>query len=218
MSTPTPPQPDFPPPLPPEPPKPTKNRTNAIIIGSAAAVIAAIVTTGIVVVNSRDDASDSPTAAESSTPADDTVTAAAEPEPTPEDTGPEVWSLTDGVSWDGGVEVKLTGWARGVTGPYAAPQNKPYAKFTVKIRNEGDVPVDLSSGYLTCLYGEDGVESGQVFDSERGMDGLPQVHLRPGKSVSATTGCELPKGEKYLQVELSPTGESETAIFAGNVK
>ncbi|MGW7498605.1 DUF4352 domain-containing protein [Streptomyces luteogriseus] len=216
MDTPT--QPDFPPPLPPEPPKPAKSLTNAVIIGSAAAVIAAIVATGIVVVNSRDDDSNSPATAGSSTPADDTITAAAEPVPTPEDTGPEVWSLTDGVSWDGGVEVELTGWTRGVTGPYAAPQSTPFVKFTVKIRNKGDQTVDVSSGYLTCLYGDDGQESAQVFDSERGLDGLPQVHLRPGKSVSAKTGCELPKGEEYLQVELSPTAESETAIFAGNVK
>lgn len=58
MSTPTPPQPDFPPPLPPEPPKPSKparNRTHAIIIGSAAAAIAAIVITGVAVANSDGD-------------------------------------------------------------------------------------------------------------------------------------------------------------------
>lgn len=219
MSTPTPPQPDFPPPAPPEPPAPPKRlrRTEWIIIGSAVAVIAAIVTTGVVVANSDED--DSPTvSAESSAPEDDTITAAEEPSPTPSDTGPDVASLTDGMRWDDGLEVELSGWTRGVTGPYAAPENKPFVKFTVKITNDGDQTVDLSTGYMTCLYGNDGRQSALVFDHERGMDGLPRVHLRPGKSVSAPTGCELPKDEKYLQVEFSPTAESETAIFAGNVK
>ncbi|MET9757680.1 hypothetical protein ABZ016_01265 [Streptomyces sp. NPDC006372] len=89
MSTPMPPQPDFPPPLPTEPPKPSKSRTNAIIIGSAAAAIAAIVTTGIVVVQSNDGDSKPATAAESTTPGEDMVTAATE-EPEPEPTYSEI--------------------------------------------------------------------------------------------------------------------------------
>ncbi|MGW5609793.1 hypothetical protein ACWEWI_27650 [Streptomyces sp. NPDC003753] len=61
-----------------------KNRTNAIIIGSAAAVIAAIVATGAVVVQSRDDGSGPAAAVKSSAPGQDAVTAAAQkPDPTP---------------------------------------------------------------------------------------------------------------------------------------
>ncbi|MFE6408167.1 DUF4352 domain-containing protein [Streptomyces sp. NPDC057837] len=217
MDTPTPPQPDFPPPLPPTPPEPKKNRTNAIIIGSAAAVIAAIVATGVVVANSRDDSSDT-AAAESSAPVDDTITAAEEPSPTPEETGPEIVALSDGVRWDGGMEVTLDDFTRGVSSEWAAPENTPYVKFTVRFKNGGDTTTDLSGSYVTCLYGDDGAEGEQIFDSEKSIDGLPEVHLRPGKSVSAKIGCELPKAEKYLQVELVPDIESETAIFAGNVK
>lgn len=213
MSHDTPPMPTVPPP----PPEPKRSRTNLVIIGSALAVIAAIITTGVVVANTRDEQPEA-SATESSQPADDTVIASEEPTPTPTDTGPAVGSLTDGVRWDGGIEAELSGWTRGVTGPYAAPADTPYVKFTVKFTNGGDQTVDLSGAYLTCLYGSDGRQSAQVFDSERGLEGLPLVHLRPGKSVSAVTGCELPEGEKYLQVELAATHETETAIFAGNVK
>ncbi|MFE6941038.1 DUF4352 domain-containing protein [Streptomyces chartreusis] len=211
-----PPMPDFPPP----PPTPKRPR-NWVVISSAAAVIATVIGTGVFVVNSRDDKdsnASSTTAAETSTPTDDTITPAMEPEPTPENTEPEVMSLTDGVQWDGGIEVELTGWTRGVTGPYAAPESTPFVKFKVTIRNTGTDTVDLSGAWMTCIYGTNGTQSEQVFDSDGGLDGLPQVHLRPGKSVSAPTGCELPKDEEYLQVEMVPMSESEVAIFAGNVK
>jgi len=78
--------PDFPPP----PPAPKKPR-NWVIIGSAGAVIAAVIGTGVFVVNSRDDNDNSgTTAAESSTPTEDTVTAVAEEEPGPSPTFEEV--------------------------------------------------------------------------------------------------------------------------------
>ena len=75
----TPAQPGFPP-LPSEPPEPTKNRTNAIILGSAAAIIAAVVATGVIVVQSNNDDSPPPATAATNALAD---TAAAEPEPEP---------------------------------------------------------------------------------------------------------------------------------------
>ncbi|WP_033307354.1 hypothetical protein RFN58_06920 [Streptomyces iakyrus] len=216
MSTPTPPQPDFPPPLPPEPPKPAKSRTNAIIIGAAAAVIAAIVATGIVVANSRDDGSP---AAEASAPADPTVTAAAdEPEPEPSDTEPEIMGLTDGVAYEDGVEVTLSGYKRGVSSEYASPESTPYVSFTVKIDNKSDKVADIATGYISCYYGDDSKEGEQVFDSDRGLEGVPSMRLRPGRTATAKVGCEMPKDEVYLQIELTPTMDSETAIFAGSVK
>lgn len=216
MSTPTPPQPDFPPPLPPEPPKPAKSRTNAIIIGSAAAVIAAIVTTGIVVVNSRDDSG--PTAA-SSTPADSTVTAAAEePEPEPSESEPEVMGLTDGVAYEDGVEVTLSGYKRGTSTEYAAPASTEYVAFTVTIDNKSEEAVDVGTGFVLCYYGDASSQSEQVFDPDRNLEGLPTMSLRPGRKATATVACEMPKKESYLQVELSPSMESQTAIFAGEVK
>jgi hypothetical protein len=40
----------------------------------------------------------------------------------------------------------------------------------------------------------------------------------PGRTMKAKVACKVPKGEEYLQVEMAPSFESETAIFAGNVK
>lgn len=217
MSTTPPPPNDFPP-LPAEPPKPRGSRTNTVIIVSAVAVIAAVVATGVIVVNSRDDKTDTSSASTSSTPTDDTITAAAEPEPTPEDTEPEVMGLTDGVSYEDGVEVALSGYKRGTTSEWAAPGNTPYVSFTVKIDNKSAATVDVGTGYFMCFYGEESQEAEQVFDSERGLEGMPSMKLRPGRVAKATVACEMPKGEAYLQVELAPSMDAEVAVFAGNVK
>ncbi|MFE9098924.1 hypothetical protein [Streptomyces sp. NPDC007264] len=209
-----PPMPDFPPP---PPPATKRNRTNVIIIGSAAAVIATIIATGVVVANSRDDnSSDTTTAAETSTPSDDTITAAAEPEPTPEDTEPEVMGLTDGVTYEDGVEVDLSGYKRGVSSAYAAPESTPYISFKVKIVNGSESVVDIGTGYVMCYYGDESREAEQIFDE--GLDGLPSMQLRPGRTATTRVACEMPKSEEYLQIELAPSMEAETAIFAGNVK
>ncbi|MFF4252273.1 hypothetical protein ACFY1L_13790 [Streptomyces sp. NPDC001663] len=206
-----------PPPMPAyDPPSaPKKSRTNAIIIGSATAVIAAIIGTGIVVVQARDD--DKPQAtAEISAPADDTVTAAVEEEATPEDTEPAVMGLTDGVSYEDGVELSLSDYKRGTSSAWAAPENTPYVAFTVKIDNKSESVVDIGTGYVMCYYGDDSQESEQIFDD--GLDGLPSMKLRPGRTAKAKVACEMPKSEEYLQVEVSPSMDDETAIFAGNVK
>lgn len=206
-----PPMPGFSPPAPPK-----RSRSNAIIIGSAVAVIVAIVGTGVVVVQSRDNGK--PKAAESSTPADDTVTAAEEPEPTPEDTEPEIMALTDGVSYEDGVELSLSKFTRGTSSAYGSPENAPYVSFMLKIKNGSTSTLDLASSYFLCSYGDSAKEGEEIFDSDRGLEGVPPTHLRPGRSASAKVACQMPRGEEYLQVEVSPSMESEVAIFAGNVK
>lgn len=212
----TPPPPAYPPTGP--QPTPRKSRTNAIIIGSAVAVIAAIIATGVVVANSRDGGS-STASTESSEPADDTITAATdEPEPTPEATEPEIMGLTDGVAYEDGVEVTLSGYKRGVSSEWAAPSSTPYVSFTVKIDNKSDKVADIATGYIMCYYGDQSKEGEQVFDSDRGLEGVPSMQLRPGRTATAKFGCAMPKGEEYLQIEMAPTMDSEQAIFAGNVK
>lgn len=213
MSNTTPPPPAFPPPAPP----PKRNRTNAIIIGSAVAAIAAIVTTGLVIVNARDDDAPASSTA-SSSPTDETITAAEEPEPTPENTEPEVMGLTDGVAYEDGVEVTLSGYKRGTSSAWAAPENTAYVSFTVKIVNKSKSTVDLGTGFVMCYYGDESTQAEQIFDSERGLEGTPSMRLRAGRTASAKVACEMPKGEEYLQIELAPSMESAVAIFAGNVK
>lgn len=203
---------------PPQPEPPKKNRTIPVIIGSAVAAIAAIITTGVIVANSRDDTSDTTTAADTAASADDTITAAEEPEPTPEDTEPEVMGLTDGVTYEDGVEVELSGYTRGTSSAYASPENTPYVTFTVKIVNGSESMVDIGTGYVLCFHGDESREAEQIFDPERGLEGVPPMRLRPGRTASAKVACEMPKGEEYLQVELAPSVEAEVAVFAGNVK
>lgn len=147
---------------------------------------------------------------------DDTVTAATEdPEEDTEEDGDKAVGLTQAVTYDDGVEVSLTGFTRGVSSEFAAPENTPYIKFTIKVDNRSKATMDLNEMYLSCLYGDDAKEGEQIFDE--GLD-MPTTHLRPGRSISVTTACELPKGEEYAQIELIPTVDSETAIFAGEVK
>lgn len=208
-----PPMPDFPPP----PPAPKKPR-NWVVIGTGIAVIAAVIGTGVFVVNSRDDSADTGSASASSTPTDETVTAAVEEEPTPQDTQPEIMALTDAVEYVDGFEMSLSDYKRGTSSEYSSPENTPYASFTVKVTNGSDAVVDLNSGYISCFYGEESREGELIFSSDPELGGLPSMQLRPGRSASARVACQLPKGEEYLQIELAPYSDAEPAIFAGNVK
>ncbi|MFJ4790985.1 hypothetical protein [Streptomyces sp. NPDC088794] len=215
MTNPTPPpMPTFPPP----PPEPKKSRTNLVIIGAAAAVIVAVIGTGVVVVQSRDDGG-KPAAASSSsdTPDEDVVTAAAEePDPEPADTGPQIFGLNDTAEYETGVEVTLSNFSRGVSSAYAAPENTPYVKFTVKVKNGSETTIDTSLLTVSCSYGEDGQSSESIFDE--GLDGGPDTKLLAGRSINVPWGCEMPKGASEIQIEVSPDMDSEAAIFTGKVK
>gem|GEM_PF-3752632 len=205
--------PNFPPP----PQAPKKSRTNLVIITSAAAVIAAIVGTGIVVVQSRDDGSKPAAAATTSTPDEDVVTAAAEdPDPEPTDTGPQVFGLTDTAEYDSGVEVTLSDFSRHVSSQYASPENTPYVKFTVKVKNGSTSTIDTTMFTVSCSYGEDGQSSESIFDD--GLDGGPNTKLLAGRSINVPWGCEMPKGASEIQIEVTADMESEAAIFTGKVK
>ncbi|WP_052808586.1 hypothetical protein [Streptomyces cyaneogriseus] len=185
-----------------------------MVVGVAVAAFA--LGGGTVYLIQGDDSDSKPSAV--GTPADDTVTAGAEPEPEPSDTEPDVNGLTDAVKYDDGVEVRLSGYTRGVTSAYASVENAPYVAFTVKIENGSKSMVDIGTGYVTCYAGEESRQAEQVFDSEHGLEGMPSMKLRPGRTATAEVACEMPKNEQYLQVELAPSGEAEVAVLAGNVK
>lgn len=215
---PTPPMPQFPPAEPPA----KKSHTQAFIISGAVVAIAAIVTAGVVVSNSRDDDGKSGSAAasesESGTGSDNSITAEEEPEPTPTSTEPEIYKLVDSITYENGVELSLSDYKRGVSSAYGAPENTAYISFTMTVVNGSDSTLDLASSYYLCQYGDESQEGEEVFDSERGLDGTPSTHLRPGRTAKAKVACEFPKNEEYLQVEVGPSLDMETAIFAGNVK
>lgn len=224
MSNTMPPPPPVFPPQPPPPPR--KGASNAVIIGSAAAVIAAVVVTGIVVVNSRDDDKKPETTSSAEPAAGDDVVAdeeeQVEEEPAEESEGAgsdaEVAGLDDTVTYDSDVEVKLSKFARGTSSSYGSPENTPYVRFGVRVKNNGKATVDTSAFTASCSYGKDGKPSESIFDTERGLNGGPDTKLLAGRSITVTWACELPKAEKTIQIEVSPDMESESAIFTGDVR
>ncbi|MDX3639325.1 hypothetical protein [Streptomyces sp. MB09-02B] len=236
-----PPMPGFGPPMPPQPPKPPSgNRTNLIIVGCAVAVVASVIGTGIVVANDGDgSASPAPTVTVTKT-----VTAE-DADTTGDDSGDEsgddsvgdggegvedssedasdtatdddgVFALDDEVIYDSDVEVALSGFKRGVSSDYAAPENTPYVKFNIKITNGSDATVDANEMTVNCAYGEQGKEGEAIYDD--GLNGLPDTRILAGRSLTVPWACELPKSETFLQVEVSPDFDSEEAIFTGDVK
>ncbi|MCW1097975.1 hypothetical protein OJ963_29430 [Streptomyces sp. RS2] len=87
-----------------------------------------------------------------------------------------------------------------------------------KVKNSGTKTLDTTLLTVNCSYGKDGRSSESVFDSDTGLDGTPQTKLLAGRSISVPWGCELPKGEKLIQIEVAPDFDSETAIFTGPVR
>ncbi|MBW5420285.1 hypothetical protein GKQ77_01700 [Streptomyces sp. BG9H] len=211
-----------PPPAFPPPPPAKKRNTNAVIIGSAAAVIAAVVATGIVVVNSRDDGRPDTTSAQESATTDDVTTTDEDGEPAedpaPEDTGSDTLGLTDTVAYDNDVEVSLAKFSRGTSSVTAAPENTPYLKFEVRVKNGSKSTVDTTALSVNCAYGEEGKEGDLVIDTERGLNGGPSTRLLAGRSLTVEWACAIPKSERSVQIEVSPDFETETAIFTGEVK
>jgi hypothetical protein len=212
---------DFGPPTMPAypPPPPKKAKTNTVIIAAAAAVVAAAVSAAITAgATSGSDTKAAPTVTVTETAAADDAEPAAEEdtEPAAEDTDDGVYSLDDTVIYETDVEVSLSKFSRATSSEYASPENTPYVRFTAKIKNGGDEKLDTTLLSINCSYGQDGQSSEAIFDS--GLDGGPDTSLLPGRSINVPWGCELPKGEKLIQVEVAPDYDSETAIFTGNVK
>ncbi|MEI5097940.1 hypothetical protein RB200_03865 [Streptomyces sp. PmtG] len=132
--------------------------------------------------------------------------------------GDGTWKLTETAVYDHGVEVSLSRFARGVSSAYAAPENTPYVAFTLKLKNGTGKVVDVGELSILCQYGTAARDGEEIFDSERGLDGPPRTHLRPGRAITARMACELPKSQTYVQIEVTPDYATEAAVFGGNVK
>ncbi|MFD7709314.1 hypothetical protein [Streptomyces sp. NPDC059786] len=219
-----PPMPGYGPPLP--PPQPPKRSNNTVIIAVASAVVAAAVASAVTAgVTSDDDAKAAPTvtvtetAAEGGTASDGDTTAADEETDSGEEADDDgVFALDETVTYENDVEVDLSGLKRTTSGAYASPENTPYVAFTVKVKNGGSKTLDATMLTVNCSYGEDGKSSESIFDSEAGLNGGPDTKLLAGRSINVPWGCELPKNEKTIQIEISPDFDSEAAIYTGTVK
>ncbi|AIJ12156.1 MULTISPECIES: hypothetical protein [Streptomyces] len=218
-----PPMPSYGPSPVPPPPPPRKNRT--LLVAVAAAVVAAVVSAAVTAgVTGDDEAGPAPTVTVTETASvggGDTPAAeeesAEEAPAASEDTDDGVHALDETVTYESDVEVSLSGFERTVSSEYAMPEKTPYARFTVKVRNSGTKTLDTTLLTVNCSYGKDGRSSESVFDSDTGLDGTPQTKLLAGRSINVPWGCELPKGEKLIQIEVAPDFDSETAIFTGPV-
>lgn len=220
--------PAVPPPVP--PPAPPK-KTNTVVVATAAAaigaVVAAVITAGVT--GGDKAAGPTPTVTVTKTAGGNDSAAAADEEavPSPDETdgtdgtdGTDdgVYALTDTVTYESDVEVSLSGFKRSVSGAYADPENTSYVGFTVKIKNGGSKTLDATMLTVNCSYGKDGHSSDEVFDSDAGLNGGPDTKLLAGRSINAPWGCELPKNQKLIQIEVAPDFDSEAAIFTGSVK
>ncbi|MBP8532379.1 hypothetical protein, partial [Streptomyces sp. MK37H] len=137
-----------------------------------------------------------------------------EPDDSPDD-GMIALALDDTASYEDGVNISLGGFKRGTSGPYAAPENTPFIRFSITFENKGDKAADLSGVYLTCQ--RESSPSEEIFDSEHGLDGIPATRLLPGRTNTVPVACSLPADEDYLQVEIAP-GLADVAVFSGHVK
>ncbi|MEU3524635.1 hypothetical protein AB0E62_12300 [Streptomyces sp. NPDC038707] len=229
-----PPMPGYGPPVPPPPVPPRKSRTALIAVAAAvvAAAVSALVTAGV---SGDAEAKPAPTVTVTETAAagaddtqadDDDGAAAADDEENADGAESEdgageedgVYALDDTAVYEPATEVSLSGLKRAVTGEYAEPEHTPYLQFTVKVNNGGKKALDVTQLTVNCSYGKDGKSSDSVFDSDAGLDGGPETKLLPGRSLNVPWGCELPKGEKLIQIEVSPDFDSDAAIFTGTVK
>ncbi|MFI8536418.1 hypothetical protein ACIGMX_40080 [Streptomyces aquilus] len=219
-----PPGPGYYPPQPPQAPQPPK-KTTTVLIAAGAAVVAAVlaaVVTASVTGDGKAEAAPTVTVTKTApaegddTAADDSATDAADSDAPAEDSGDDSYGLDDTIAYDNDVEISLTKITRAVSSEYASPEKTPYAEFTIKIVNKSDKKIDASMMTVNCAYGDEGKEGESIYDD--GLDGLPDTSILAGRSLSVPWGCELPKGESFLQIEVAPDYESETAIFTGKVK
>ncbi|MFD5001898.1 hypothetical protein ACFWMV_03215 [Streptomyces mutabilis] len=189
-----------------------------MIAFAAAVAAAAVAATLTATVTGDDEAKPAPTVTVTETTVADGADSAADTgaDPAPEDDGGDAHGFADTVTYENDVEVNLTGFGRGTSSEYASPEKMPYAEFTIKIVNRSDTTVDASQLTVNCAYGEEGREGEAIYDD--GFDGLPDTRILAGRSLSVPWACELPKDERFLQVEVAPDWDSETAIFTGNVK
>ncbi|MFD9001152.1 hypothetical protein ACFV0T_09320 [Streptomyces sp. NPDC059582] len=227
--TPPPPPPLLPPPPPPPgytppfgfpPPQPPKKPRTALI-ATAAAVAAAVVATALTAIvtgGSDGEAEAAPTVTVTETASAQDTDTAADPDsdPSADPSDGDSYALDDTITYDGDIDVSLTKFSRAVSSEYASPEKTPYAKFTIKIVNNSGKTFDATAMTVNCAYGDEGREGESIYDD--GLDGLPDTSILTGRSLSIPWGCELPKAESFLQVEVAPDFDSETAIFTGDVK
>lgn len=198
----------------PVPPKAGTGKILAIVLSAVVCFLLVAGGCAVLLLNTHDDHDNGPDRTPAAAPGPDGGTTPAAPaeEPTHDETA----ALDEPVTYPNGITIALSGFRRGVSSSIAAPSDTPYVKFTIKMTNDTNATLDASQMTLVCQHGDQGMEGEQVFD--RGLSGVPESHVRPGRSVTAVVACAMPKDDTYLQVEVSPTWETDAAVFAGKIE
>lgn len=175
------------------------------LIGSA--IVVAIATGGALLTSGSGD--DKASKSDKRTTTIAAASKASSPSPAP--TGPTEHPLKGTAKW-GDIYLRLGDFERGSTGEFGVPEDTPYVRFDLTLINDSDSPVALSEVLVHCATQE-------VVDTTKGLEGTPQVHALPHKSLTWDVACEQDKDIKEFQVEVDPQIEGErTAAFAGEVK
>ena len=158
----------------------------------------------------------SPETAEETTPVEE-----AQPEPTGPEETPEpeqeygAFGEDSGYTWGNGLAVFLTGLEEFTPSEYAAFDDAPhYVRFTITLVNDTDEPWDPIEFYESVQSGN--AEGSAVFDSEQGLNGIPETPVLPGREVKWDVGYGVTEPAD-LVVEVSPGWDYDPAIFLGGL-
>lgn len=133
------------------------------------------------------------------------------PAPTPTATGPLMYELADSARW-GHLAAALDDFDRGRTSDAGVPENTRYIRADVTFTNRTDRPIDLTDLTFSCTTQE-------VYDGTQGLEGVPNVHVLPGRSETWPIACKQGKDAQFFQLEINPRQDgSRTAIFSGNIE
>lgn len=180
-----------------------KEQKTAILGGAAIIVVASTIFLAAV----SDSADDKGTDGKHTTK----VAASTSPTASPSPSGPQQYGLEDTAKWDG-VSLTMEDFRRGRTEKYGVPEKTDFVRFHITVTNDRKTPLDLDDMIVNCT-------TQQVYDFTDKLEGVPEVHVLPGDSLSWDLACALDKAVEEFQVEFNPEfGEYETAIFAGAVK
>jgi hypothetical protein len=87
-------------------------------------------------------------------------------------------------------------------------------KVDVIIANGSDKPIDAIGVTITAIHG--GQAASRVIDSAKGIGGIVQGTILPGKSMTIPAAFSIGKDPADLQVEVRPGFIGDPAIFTGS--
>jgi hypothetical protein len=120
------------------------------------------------------------------------------------------------VTFDDGVAVEVTAPQAFKPGRYAFGNERDRAvSFEVTVINGSDQPLDAVTAIVRATHG--GRDAPLVFDAAKGMSGVPQGTVLPGKSITFPVAVSIGKDVADLQIDVTHGFVGDPAIFSGQV-